>query len=158
MDRKLNTWEVAIGGSQDYPENLAQRERLLHEYFEQSGLNQTLVEGLFGWYGTKTAQILSDHTNQLRPLQTIPGMTKGELIWILMREDVLHLDDLILRRTVLAKLGEITPESLEEIAAICAEVLGWSPEQKTQEIKRYQRIMLENHRLRFGKYVPRHES
>ena len=152
--RKVSTWDLSIAGSRDYPENQAQQEMLLTEYVQDSGLEQRLVESLFSWYGTQIAQILVDHGDKLQPLKTIPGITRGELNWILEGEDVLHLDDLILRRTPLAKLGLISPESLEEIAEICAAILGWSPESKIMEIERYQRILLEDHRMKFTDYIP----
>ncbi len=153
-ERKVSTWDIPIGGSREYPENQAQQDRLLAEYVQQSGQDHPLVENLFNWYGTKTTQILAGYADQLKPLKTIPAMTRGELIWILESEDVLHLDDLILRRTVLAKLGKITPESLEEVAEICASALGWSADEKAAEIERYQGIMLKDHRLKFSEYIP----
>ena len=154
MQRKVSTWDLPIGGSKEYPENQAQGDRLLTEYLQESGLDRSLIEGLFAWYGTKTAQILAAYADQLKPLETLPEMTRGELAWILEREDVQHLDDLILRRTVLAKLGKIDPQSLQEVVEICASTLGWSPTQKAAEIKRYQGILLEENRMKFTDYIP----
>jgi len=153
-DRKVSTWDLPIGGSKYYPENEAQKQRLLKEWVQESGTRLSLVEGLFDWYGTKTPQLLSGYRDSLIPLQTLPLVTRGELEWILATEDVLHLDDLILRRTTLAKLGKISPESLEEIAEICAAVLGWSADKKEAEVKRYQEILLKKHRLQYAEYVP----
>lgn len=152
--RKLSTWDLPIGGSRDYPENQAQMERLIAGWSRQSGVDQERIERLFAWYGTKTRQILDRHGDQLTPLQTLPEWTLGELVWILEGEDVLHLDDLILRRTTLAKLGKISHQSLEEVAGICAAVLGWSLEEKTMEIERYQQILLSEHRMKFTAYIP----
>jgi glycerol-3-phosphate dehydrogenase len=154
IPRRVSTWNLAIGGSQDYPEDLSARSKLISQWDQESGLGRNLVEMLFSWYGTKTPQILGEYAEQLLPLKTLPEMTRGELIWILEGEDVLHLDDLILRRTVLAKLGAISPESLQEVAEICASTLGWSRDQKEGEINRYQEIMLKNHRLSYADYVP----
>ena len=152
-ERVISTWDLTIGGSREYPENQAQQERLLAEYVQESGLDQTLIKSLFAWYGTKTSQILAAFSDQIKPLETIPEITRGELLWILRDEDVQHLDDLILRRTVLAKLGKINPQSLEEVAEICAATLGWSSAQKAAEIERFQEILLKNHRLQSAAYV-----
>ena len=152
-ERKVSTWNLPIGGSKDYPKNLAQRDRLVEDWSQKSGLDRILVEGLFAWYGTKTSQVLARFADKLTPLKTLPGVTRGELEWILDGEDVLHLDDIILRRTTLAKLGKISPESLEEIAEICTSVLGWSEREKVAEVKRYQEIMLKKHRMHYGEYV-----
>jgi glycerol-3-phosphate dehydrogenase len=152
--RVVSTWDLPIGGSRGYPENQAQKDDLLNKMIQRSGLDRGQIEGLFNWYGTKTSQILDRYDGQFSPLKTLPETTKGELAWILEGEDVVHLDDLILRRTVLAKLGLISRESLEEIAGICESVLGWSPGEKAVEIERYQRILLENHRMKFKEYIP----
>ena len=153
-ERLVSTWGLPIGGSKDYPENDAQENRLINEWVQESGLNRNLVDGLFIWYGTKTAEVLAGFKDHLTPLKTLPEMIRGELAWIMSGEDVVHLDDLILRRTTLAKLGKISPESLEEVAQICASELGWSADQKEAEMKRYQGIMLNDHRLQFTEYVP----
>jgi glycerol-3-phosphate dehydrogenase len=153
-NRIVSTWDLPIGGSKNYPEDQTQQERLLSGWVQQSGQSRTLVEGLFAWYGTKTSQVLDGFADQLMPLSTLPEMTRGELAWIMEGEDVLHLDDLILRRTTLAKLGKISPESLAEVAAICASILGWSADEKAAEIKRYQEKMLKNHRLQYAEYIP----
>jgi len=154
LKRQVTTWDLPIGGSVDYPENAAQEKSWIKEWVQESGLNRDLVESLYSWYGTKAAEVLTGFKDQLIPLKTLPEMIRGELAWILDGEDVLHLDDLILRRTTLAKLGKISQESLEEVAQICASELGWSSDQKEAEIKRYQEIMLRNHRLHYAEYVP----
>ena len=154
QQRKVSTWDLAIGGSLDYPENQTQQARLLKEWAAESGLDLDRVEGLFARYGTQISLILEQYGDQSKPLQTIQEIIRGELVWILEGEDVLHLDDLILRRTTLAKQGKISPESLEEIAEICAAVRGWSSEEKAAEIERYQEIMLKDHRLQYDEYIP----
>lgn len=153
-ERRVSTWDLPIGGSKDYPQDRAQQKALLEKYSQDSGLDQSLVEDLFAWYGTKTLQVLEGYRDQLLPLSSLPEMTRAELAWILDGEDVLHLDDLILRRTTLAKLGKISPRSLKEVAQICAEHLGWSEDQKDAEIERYQEIVLKKHRLNYAEYMP----
>ena len=153
-ERRISTWDLPIGGSKNYPENQAQRERLLDDWVRKSKLSRDLVEGLFDRVGMKTAQVLSQFSDRLTPLETLPEYTRAELEWILDGEDILHLDDFILRRTTLAKLGRISAQSLEEIADICADALDWSAEKRAAEMKRYQEIMLRDHRLAYAEYVP----
>jgi glycerol-3-phosphate dehydrogenase len=77
----------------------------------------------------------------------------GEIKYIVTEEDVLHLDDLLLRRTMLGKLGKITPENLREIAQVCADVLNW-PQQKTnQEIDRFTDLLVRKHKMKFNAYI-----
>ncbi|MEJ2510723.1 MAG: glycerol-3-phosphate dehydrogenase C-terminal domain-containing protein [Anaerolineales bacterium] len=86
-------------------------------------------------------------------LMTIPEISAGEIKYILTTEDVIHLDDLILRRTMLGKLGKITPDSLREIAKICKDVLEWSEEEMQQEIDRFSALLRHQHKMNFNGFI-----
>jgi DNA-directed RNA polymerase subunit F len=47
---------------------------------------------------------------------------------------ILHLGDLMRRRSNLMKLGELTPELVEELAMILQKELDWSEEEQLAEI------------------------
>jgi len=53
-----------------------------------------------------------------------------------LHERVVHLDDLILRRTLMALLGQVNGPLLEELAAVVSPVLGWSPKDAAAEVER----------------------
>ena len=59
------------------------------------------------------------------PTQSIPAYSTGELRHLARTEWVVHLDDLLLRRTGIAFRGAATPEAVAEIAAAVAPVFGW---------------------------------
>jgi glycerol-3-phosphate dehydrogenase len=77
----------------------------------------------------------------------------GELRHLAATEDVIHLDDLILRRTMIGKLGQITPDSLQEIARICAEALNWSQQKTVDEIDRITRLLQSVHKMDFNVFI-----
>jgi glycerol-3-phosphate dehydrogenase len=153
-ERMKSTWNLPIGGSRGYPASSEERDLLLEKWSESAELEFSQVEKLFERYGTKTARLTAGYPDQLVPLKTIPDITRGELEWILNEEDIQHLDDLILRRTTLAKVGLIREDSLREIAGICAEILGWNEDVLEREIQRFQELMLARHRMEFTSYVP----
>ena len=66
--------------------------------------------------------------------------------WAARHEQVVHLDDLMLRRT---RLGLVTPEGgrelLPKLAAVCREELKWTDEQWREEEQRYLRIWARDH-------------
>ena len=86
-------------------------------------------------------------------LETIAELSVGEIKSISLEEDVHHLDDLILRRTMLGKLGRIKPESLREISEICAKVMKWSSEKTKQEMDRFQDLLKRKHKMNFNAYI-----
>jgi glycerol-3-phosphate dehydrogenase len=80
-------------------------------------------------------------------------MSVGEIKYLITHEDVVHLDDLILRRTMIGKLGMITPESLRELSEICANSLNWSQKKTETEIERFTDIMRNNHKMDFKAFL-----
>ena len=55
----------------------------------------------------------------------LPDYSSGELRHLAATEDVVHLDDILLRRTSIAFIGAATAEALAEVADAIAPVLGW---------------------------------
>lgn len=70
----------------------------------------------------------------------------AELRWALQHESVLHLDDLLLRRT---RLGLVSPRGGEAlyapIGALCRAVLGWDETRWLRECERYRTIWHTRH-------------
>jgi len=153
-ERKISTGKLSIGGSKDYPHGTAEKEAYLQTLQESFQVESDMVKNLFISYGTHAKTILKEQGPLISDnLKTIPGISTGEIKHIILNEDVLHLDDLILRRTMLAKLGLITSESLQEISGICADVRGWSRRETEDEVIRFIEIMKRNHKMEFNKFI-----
>ena len=80
-------------------------------------------------------------------LQTIDGtlFTWAELRWAARQEGVVHLDDLLLRRTMLAYLGQLTKPLVDELADTLGEALGWDEARKKAEVERALAILADRH-------------
>jgi glycerol-3-phosphate dehydrogenase len=70
------------------------------------------------------------------PLACHPGYSRREIEFMAVHERVVHLDDLILRRTLMGLLGEVNGPLLEELASIVAPVLKWSKRDAAAEVER----------------------
>jgi glycerol-3-phosphate dehydrogenase len=117
---------IPIGGGKGYP-------RLP----EGTGLPQERLATLLERYGTgadKVAAYLQAGPDA--PLAGHAGYSRREIEFIALNERVVHLDDLILRRTLMGLLGEVTGPLLEELAAIVAPVLKWSKQDAAAEVER----------------------
>ena len=146
--RQLSTAHISIGGGRDYPREPAQRLSWLLDLQRQSDLPMPRLRQLFERYGTGAnamAKFISRDTD--RPLTHDGRYSRREIQFLLLREKVERLDDLVLRRTLLAMLGDITRELLHELAAICARGLGWNDARKAQEIQRAIDILRQKHRV-----------
>ncbi len=74
----------------------------------------------------------------------------GELRWAARQEAVVHLDDLLLRRT---RIGLLLPQGgadlLDRVAAICREELNWNEARWAQERSRYLGLWQRHHAVEF---------
>ncbi|GAA0838855.1 glycerol-3-phosphate dehydrogenase/oxidase [Marinobacter szutsaonensis] len=103
---------------------------------------------LQGWYGT-SAQNLAATGNPASIGHT--GVLWAELAWACQHEQVVHLDDLLLRRT---RLGLVltggAAELLPEVKRHCQPLLGWSDQQWEQEETRYLKLYQQAYSLPVG--------
>jgi glycerol-3-phosphate dehydrogenase len=82
------------------------------------------------------------------PIRTDPNYKHAEISAMVKREKIIHLDDLLLRRTLLAYLGQLNRLIVEELGDWLGDDLGWSGKEKKQEVERVIRILEENHGVR----------
>ena len=104
---------------------------------ENTGLSGERLAALLERYGTgadKVAAYLQAGPDA--PLACLPAYSRREIAFMALHERVVHLDDLILRRTMMALLGQVNGPLLEELAAIVSPVLGWSPRDAAAEVAR----------------------
>ncbi len=91
-----------------------------------------------GWYGNRTAEMLASGPHE-RIADT--DMLYAELAFAARREHVVHLDDLLLRRSRVGLLIRDGGEAvLEKIGALCRPILGWDTARWNAEVERYQAI------------------
>jgi glycerol-3-phosphate dehydrogenase len=61
------------------------------------------------------------------------------------REKVIHLDDLLLRRTLPVLLGKVTLRQVESWAGDLASALGWDAPHTKNEMERCLKILADRH-------------
>jgi glycerol-3-phosphate dehydrogenase len=103
-----------------------------------TGLGARQRERLEGRYGRHALALV--HAAREGELQTIPGTDTlwAELRWAARNEAVVHLDDLLLRRTrigLLVRHGAL--RLLPRVRSICQPELGWSDERWEAEQRHY---------------------
>ena len=144
--RQKGTESLAIGGGRGYPRNEEELKRRIESLSAWTGLPVEHISYLFMRYGTRL-EAMADSMRRApdQPLQSMPGATRREIAFVVLNEKVIHLDDLLLRRSVLAKLGMLTRENLDELADAAGEALGWDAEQKQAEAARTLSILADRH-------------
>lgn len=140
--RKGTTEEMKIGGGRDYPPTDLAIQAYLDD-FSTKGFEKGIVETLFERYGSTINEIIG--TGTIEFLKSNPLITVNEINFLARTEKVVHLDDLLLRRTSLGWLGLIDEDCLREISMLVGAVLGWSTDKKQNEIERVKALFLKNH-------------
>jgi glycerol-3-phosphate dehydrogenase len=86
-------------------------------------------------YGTRAAAIISELAESGdTPLQFAPAYSRQEIERIVRTESVVHLSDVLQRRTSIAFTGGASTELLTELAGIVSSVLSWTDEQTSAEV------------------------
>ncbi|WP_062318278.1 glycerol-3-phosphate dehydrogenase/oxidase [Demequina maris] len=142
--RRSSTRGVAIGGGAGYPSE-AEREDWVADRLE--GVPPHRAATLLDRYGSRATEVaraeVARGTGWERARGTAPAcqiadvadVTRGEIAWIADHELVVHLADVVLRRTTLAFEGRVTLRLLDELADIVGERLGWSRRRRRAEVE-----------------------
>ncbi len=147
-ERRVSTRNMAIGGGANYPKDETARNAWLEQVAEDSGIDPPRLRQLFDRYGTRAADIarhIAEDTDT--PLTHHPAYSQREMAYLCQHEQVVHLDDLLLRRTMIAMHGDISGPLVAEVAEVAAGVLGWDEARKAEELERTLTILRQEHGL-----------
>jgi glycerol-3-phosphate dehydrogenase len=149
LSRQKSTRELPIGGGRGYPKNAEDHKKQLEGLAAWTGFNKDLLENLFKKYGTRAEAVANFMLRAAdEPLKSLPSYTRREIMFLAQYEKICRLDDLLLRRTMLAMLGRLTKELALELADVLGESLGWDGEQKNAEAARALDLLSDRHGVR----------
>lgn len=117
--RQVSTRNLPIGGGRDYP---ADPQAWAQSQAKRTGLPPARLLDLLDRYGSRAASV-ADAESVL--MDANDGWSSAEIAWVARNDRVVHLSDLVLRRTSLALTGRLTGDLLRRIAASASAELGW---------------------------------
>jgi glycerol-3-phosphate dehydrogenase len=137
--------DLPIGGGKGYP-----------RMPEGTGLPQERLAALGERYGTGAEKVAAYlRAGPDSPLACYPGYSRREIEYMALHERVVHLDDVVLRRTLMALLGHVNRPLLEELAAIMSPVLKWSRADAASEVERTMQLLERVHGVRAERTLTR---
>lgn len=120
-----------------------------------AGVSRLTWRRLVGYHGQALDELMA--AAEPAPIAGT-GTLWAELVWACRREAVVHLDDLLLRRT---RLGLVLPDGadalLPDIRRRCQPALGWTDERWQWEVRRYRQIYRAAYRLPDESRNPTHD-
>lgn len=135
-ERRRDTAELGIGGGKDFPTDGDEIDRLAASLGRRWGLPGKRAADLVARYGgaaDEVAAFLNGHGDT--PLRNAGTYSRQEIEWILRNERVGRLEDVVLRRTLLAFENFASADTVIEIGEIAGSVLGWSSARLAEEIE-----------------------
>lgn len=142
---RVSTVGVAIGGGKGFPRTDADRRRWVADH--AAGHSAEIADRMLTRYGTRATEVLAAIPVEATPLEHVPGYYREELAHLAATEQVVHLLDVVLRRTSLAFVGGMTPQTLREVTDAVADALGWDAERRDHEVARTVEILRTAHRV-----------
>ena len=150
MHRKASTCKLPIAGGKEYPGNERSKKKWSDAFEKETGILRDRVEQLFYRYGTRSKQVAKYLlTGKDSPLKCWSNFTTREIQWLVKNEKIIHLDDLLIRRTLLAYLGELSLPLVKELAEVVGSVLDWDATTIQSEVNRSLEILQDKHGVSF---------
>jgi glycerol-3-phosphate dehydrogenase len=147
--RRANTMFLPIGGGKDFPIAGAVAGRLSGRNAEPTGPQPSWPITLSHRYGMRAKDVWAFlSAGEDHPLRNMPEMTRREVLFLAENEKIVHLDDLLLRRTMLAYLGRLTRPLVVELADHLGQALGWPQTRAESEVDRFLAILADRHGVR----------
>ncbi len=149
LTRKRDTRSMPIGGGRGYERDILEPNRQMGSLFAWTGVSQERLKILFERYGTR-AETIATYINSGTDstLESLPDYSFREIAYLVQHEKIIHLDDFLLRRSMLAMLGRLTREMILELTHTLGDILGWDGEQKKVEAARALSILADRHEVR----------
>ncbi|MCU0481566.1 MAG: hypothetical protein MUE54_10195 [Anaerolineae bacterium] len=155
--RVNSTLKLPIGGGKNFPKD--NRQRWINDQTLKTGLPRQTVEMLLNRYGGRAEEIITFCQAEAdAPLECVPDYTHREIVFLATYEKIVHLDDLLMRRSLLAMLGKIDGAGLVELAHILAGVLGWDEKRAQQEVNQSRQRLITQHGVSAEKLALTHQS
>jgi glycerol-3-phosphate dehydrogenase len=134
VERTVSTETLAIGGGVGFPSTPQSRTDWITAH--RDTLSTERVDVLLSRYGTRALAVIDAIAGEDdAPLATDPTFSTGEVRYLATTESVVHLVDVVLRRTNHAFTGDVSLPLLSELATIVGGELGWNTARVASEVR-----------------------
>lgn len=153
--RRQTTENLAIGGGRNFPTDQRAWEQWIQQVSDLHNIDRTRVRVLLERYGTRAEAIIQYiAAGEDAPIPGLDDYSQREILFLANFERVERLDDLLLRRTLIGWMGQLTAAALREIAQIAAEALEWDEARVQQEIERTTQLLTQRHGVNLSRISP----
>jgi glycerol-3-phosphate dehydrogenase len=145
-ERKNSTATLPIRGGKNFPTTEIEKIDFIKKIGDIVKISDTYSNILFTRYGTKgleIARFIQDHAGT--QLKTIENWNTEEVSFIIKTEKPVHLEDIFLRRSPIAWMGDLSIELITELAGIMGKDHKWDDKKKRIEVQRTLQVISDFH-------------
>ncbi len=146
--RQASTKHLPVGGGRDYPRLPQEQAQWVELLAQRTAISTARAQQLFERYGTRASDVahyLQEGADA--PLRHLPEYSRREILFMVEHEKALTLDDIVLRRSLIAWLGQLNADAFAELADVLAQALGWDASQKQAQMQNSAAVLRREHRL-----------
>ncbi|MCI5110602.1 MAG: glycerol-3-phosphate dehydrogenase/oxidase [Marivita sp.] len=132
--RKTGTEMLEIGGARGFPETDDTQADWIAEIATSTGVEAERVRVLAARYGSGAREMAAAEARDPDQFENLATYTPAEIRSICETERVSRLEDIVLRRTLMAFEGQTRAAILREVAACAAGILGWDAARTEDEV------------------------
>lgn len=144
--RKISTHDLPIGGGRGFPSPRG-RDDWIDKIANSTGATKTRVGVLLNRYGSKAEAIALAEAHNPTFFQDAPDYSHEEISWVAANERVVHLEDMVVRRTDLAITGRLSSRDISRMSEICAITFGWEEYRRKSELNKVRQLLASRHRV-----------
>jgi len=149
--RTRSTEGLPIGGGSQFPTDKPAMDAFIDHMVQSFGVSRPRAEDLVSRYGSKAAELAARFSAEGDvPLRHAPGYSFAEIAHLCRESGVMHLSDLLIRRTLLAIRGQVTDALLAELAELAGQALGWDAARRRQELQSCASTLRDRHSVRLA--------
>jgi glycerol-3-phosphate dehydrogenase len=145
--RRQGTQDLPIGGAKGFPFGTKARAAFCRTLAQQSGLTEGRCGVLAERYGSRAAAVAEAEAAKPGMVEGIDGYSDAEIDLLCRDERVTRLEDIVLRRTLMAFEGAVTEKGLTALAVRVAPLLGWDSAREATEVSSTVRLLQDRHRM-----------
>lgn len=145
--RRKSTQDLPIGGAKGFPFDTGERAAFCSELSRQTGVSPERSVVLASRYGSLATTIAQAETTAPGMIDGIEGYSRAEVAQLCRDERVVRLEDIVLRRTLMAFEGAVTARGLTNLAALMAPLLGWDAVREAAEAASTLGLLQDRHRM-----------
>lgn len=144
--RAHSTEQLPIGGGAGLPSDARAMDAFLSRIEAAGSVSRERAWNLVSRYGASALPLAERFAaGDDRPLRHAPDYSVAEVHYLCRDTGVVHLVDLVIRRTLLAISGKVTDALLAELADAAAEALAWDAARRRRELDACAELLREHH-------------